>query len=140
VLVSHTYNPIYSGNRDWEDHSLRSPYEKSWHDPSWPTAGTEVHTYHPSYVGGWDQEDCSVWLVWAINSRDTVLMGKKLGMVVHTCHPSDGKKSNIVWPRQKVRPCLKTNQSRKGRGEAQVVECLPSKFKAHQIKNYKYVL
>jgi hypothetical protein len=51
-------------------------------------------------------------------------------MVVHTCHPSNGKKhkigqsqSRLAWA--KVRPYLKNNQSM-----AQEVEDLPHKVKA----------
>jgi hypothetical protein len=57
------------------------------------------------------------------------LKGKKLGMVVHTCHPSDGGKiktggsqSRPVWAKRdylqnnqsKKRPHLQNNRSEKG--------------------------
>jgi hypothetical protein len=44
------------------------------------------------------------------------LNGKRLGMVVHTCQPSDGRKlkREDSWSRQKVRPYLQNNKSKKG--------------------------
>jgi hypothetical protein len=60
---------------------------------------------------------------------------KKLGVVVVcTCHPSDGRKTEVrPWFRfawQKVRPYPQNNQSKKSGGVVQVLEHLSSKCEA----------
>jgi hypothetical protein len=55
--------------------------------------------------------------------KNQYLNGKKLGVVLHTCHLSYG--GSI-----KVRPFLKNNQKKRAGGMAQVVERLPRKWEA----------
>jgi hypothetical protein len=63
--------------------------------------------------------------------------GRKLGMVLQSCHPncSGNKKNSRIavragQPRQKARPYLQNNHSKKGEVMAQVLDHLTSKSKA----------
>jgi hypothetical protein len=49
---------------------------------------TVAHTCNLSYLGGRNQEDHSSRPVWANSSQDPISTNKKLGVVVHTYHPS----------------------------------------------------
>jgi hypothetical protein len=99
--------------------------------------GIVAHTYNPSYSRGGNQEGCGSKPVQGKSYQDPHL--NKPGMVrSHACDPSyvgDHKKEDSHLrpaPGKNTRPYLKKNnlKAKRSTGVVQVIEYLPSKYKA----------
>jgi ArsR family metal-binding transcriptional regulator len=91
----------------------------------------------PIILATWEAEIRRIMVQVQSRQKDRVTsipMEKKLGMAVHTCHPSNCGKCNVkdcsefsLSKKKKCDPTSKITQAKRARGMAQVVEHLPNK-------------
>jgi hypothetical protein len=93
VPVTHDYKPSNLEGWDREDHSSRPAWAKKVHEnPSQPTAGCSG--MHLSSQAMWEVEIGRITVPTSLGKKklQRPISTENLGMVTHTCHPSDGGK------------------------------------------------